>query len=133
MSELSAVDLQAIEQLHTRWIDYERAGDNLSLLRLCTDDVMWLPPNSPALIGQQAIIQWLRSSEAKIVNLEITDLRIRGSGSLAYKTSNYSTAYVGTDSPETKSVKGSHVWILHKLTEGGWKVALVTWSTFEPK
>ena len=131
MSDLSAVDLQAIEQLHTSWLNYERAGDNLSLLKLCTDDVMWLPPNSPALIGQQAIIRWLLSSEAKIIKVEITDLLIRGSDSIAYKTSNYSTDYVGADGSETKTVTGAHVWILHKLQDA-WKVALVTWSMFEP-
>lgn len=131
MSELSRDDMQAIEKVHNRWLEVERASDSLAVLQLCTDDTMWVPPNSPALVGQQAIMQWLRGTEVEIISLEITNLHIGGSGTVAYKTSNYSTAYVVADSSGISRVKGTHLWILHKLPDSGWKVAIVTWNILE--
>jgi ketosteroid isomerase-like protein len=131
MADLSADDFSAIEDIHEHWLELERRGDNLAVLQLCTDDVMWMPPTSSPLVGQLAITEWLRSAEHKIINLETTNIRIRGSGSVAYKTSGYSTSYQPTNSSDIKTAKGAHLWILHKLENAGWKVAVVTWSMFE--
>ncbi|HKR61446.1 MAG TPA: DUF4440 domain-containing protein [Pyrinomonadaceae bacterium] len=131
MASLPGVDLQAIEEVHNRWLDLERAGDGLAVLQLCTDDVVWIPPNSHVLVGQPAITQWLKSEEVEIISLETTDLRIVGSGTVAYKTSNYSTAYVAADRAEITKAKGTNLWILHKLPDSGWKVAIVTWSVLD--
>jgi uncharacterized protein (TIGR02246 family) len=75
VSELSSHDLQAIADLHKRWIDAELAGDSLAVLRLCTDDVVWIPPDSPVLEGREAIIRWLKRAEVQIISIEISDLR----------------------------------------------------------
>lgn len=131
MSDLSNDDVQSIEDLHNRWLGFERRGDTAAVLELCTDDVMWIPPTSPPLIGQQAIIQWLKSAEVKIISLKTSDLRIGGSGTVAYKTSNYSTTYVPRDRSDTTTINGTHAWVLRKLPDAGWKVAVVTWSMFE--
>lgn len=93
MSELSSNDLQAIEGVHNRWIEAELAGDGLAVLELCTDDVVWMPSGSPVVEGREAIARLMEGAKAEIRSLEITDLRIGGSGTVAYKTANYSTTY----------------------------------------
>jgi hypothetical protein len=75
MADLSANDLRAIEDVHNRWLEFERRGDSLA--------------------------------------------------------SSYATSYVPANSFEIENVRGSHLWILHRLENGGWKVAVVTWSMFE--
>jgi uncharacterized protein (TIGR02246 family) len=129
--ELSSNDLQAIEDIHKRWIDAELAGDGLELLRLCTDDVVWIPPDFPVLEGREPITRWLKGAEVEIKSIEVTDLRIGGSGTVAYKTGNYTTAYKAVGSSEVRGVKGTHLWILQKIAKGEWRVAIVTWSSME--
>ena len=131
MSDLSSNDLQAIEDIHKRWIDAELAGDSLEVLRLCTDDVLWIPPDSPVLEGKEAITRWLKGTEVEIKSLEVTDFRIGGSGTVAYKIGNYTTAYKARGSSEVSRVKGTHLWILQKIRNGEWRVAIVTWSSIE--
>jgi uncharacterized protein (TIGR02246 family) len=110
VSDLPADDLQAIECVHRRWIEAELAGDNLAVLRLCTDDVVWIPPDSPLLEGKEAITRWLKSTvEVEIRSLEVTDIRIAGNTTWAYKTGNYSTAYTGGGSSEVREAKGTHL------------------------
>ena len=123
--------MQAIEDLHKRWMEAERSGDSLAVLRLCTDDVVWIPPNSPVLEGREAIMRWLKRAEVEIGSLEVTELRIGGSGTAAYKTGNYTTGYKACGNSEVSGVKGTHLWILKRMANGDWQVAIVTWSLIE--
>lgn len=127
MSELSNRDLQEIRDLHDRWIARELEGDALGVLQLCIDDVQWLVPNSGLLVGKEAARELLAEPGVEIREIQTADIRIRGSGSFAYKTSTYSTRYVVAGSSEVKVTRGTHLWILRK-TDGEWQVALVTWQ-----
>lgn len=127
-SELASEDVRAIEDLHNRWIEAELAGNSAAVLRLCTEDVVWVPPDSPLLEGRDEISEWLQSAEVEIRSLEISDLRIRGGGTVAYKTANYTTTYRPAGSSDLIEAKGTHLWILRKVGKLGWRVALVTWS-----
>ncbi len=127
MSELSNRDLQEIRDLHDRWIARELEGDALGVLQLCTDDVQWLVPNSGLLVGKEAARELLAEPDVQIREIQTADIRIRGSGSFAYKTSAYSTRYVAAVSSEVTVTRGTHLWILRK-TDGEWQVALVTWQ-----
>jgi uncharacterized protein (TIGR02246 family) len=129
--ELSSNDLQAIKDVHNRWIEAELAGDSLALLQLCTDDVVWIPPDSPVLEGRESITRWLKGAKAEIKNIQITDLRIGGSGTMAYKRGNYTTIYKGSGSKEVMEARGTHLWILQKMGNGEWLVAIVTWNSIE--
>lgn len=133
MSELSVDDLRAIEDVHSRWIEAELTGDNLAVLRLCSDDIVWIPPDSPLLEGKEAITCWLKATvEVEIKSLEVTDLRIDGNGTLAYKTGKYSTVYTAAGSSELREVQGTHLWILKKSAGGDWQASIVTWTSVAP-
>ncbi len=127
MSELSNRDVQEIRDLHDRWIARELEGDALGVLQLCTDDVEWLAPNSGLLAGKEAARELLSEPGVEIREIQTADLRIRGSGSFAYKTSTYRTRYAADGSSEVRVTSGTHLWILRK-TDGQWQVALVTWQ-----
>ena len=89
MSELSNRDLQDIRDLHDRWIARELEGDALGVLQLCTDDVQVLAPNSGLLAGKEAARELSSEPGLEIREIQTADIRIRGSGSFAYKTSTY--------------------------------------------
>lgn len=127
VSDLSEDDGQQIKDLHDRWVACELAGDVQGLLQLCTDDVQWLVPDRGLLIGKAAARALLAEPGAQLRAIETADVRIRGGGSFAYKTSNYSTRYTVADGSEVRVNRGTHLWILRK-TDGEWQVALVTWQ-----
>jgi ketosteroid isomerase-like protein len=81
------------------------------------------------LDGKEAIAQWLKGTEVEIRRLEVTDLRIGGSKSVAYKTGNYETLYLSEGSSEVREAKGTHLWVLKKSPGGDWLVAIVTWTS----
>ena len=127
MSELSNRDLQDIRDLHDLWIAKELEGNALGVLQLCTDDVQWLAPGLEILVGKEAARELLAEPSVEIREIQTADLRIRGSGSFAYKTSTYRTRYAADGSSEVRVTSGTHLWILRK-TDGEWQVALVTWQ-----
>ncbi len=127
MLNLPEKDIEAIEQIHRRWIEAELSGNALGMLRFCTDDVRWMVPGSEVLVGKEGV-SLLVHTGTEIVDIQTTDVEICGSGDVAYKTSKYTTRFVaeGTDSEHV--ARGSHLWILRKQDNGEWKVALVTWQ-----
>ncbi len=127
MSELSSRDLQDIRDLHDLWMAKELEGDALGVLQLCTDDIQWLAPNSELLTGKAAAKELLAEPGVEIREIQTADLRIRGSGSFAYKTATYSTRYAIAGSSEVRVTRGTHLWILRK-TGSEWQVAFVTWQ-----
>ena len=127
MLTLPEKDIQAIEQIHRRWIEAELRGNGLEILRFCTHDVRWMVPGSQMLVGKEAA-SLLVHTGTQIVDIQTSDVEVCGSGDVAYKTSKYTTRFVahGTDSEQV--ARGSHLWILHKQGNEEWEVALVTWQ-----
>ncbi len=127
MLTLPEKDIDAIEQIHHRWIEAELSGNALQVLRFCTDDVRWMVPGAEVLVGKEAA-SLLVHTGTEIIDIQTADLEVCGSGDVAYKTSKYTTRFVaeGTDSEQV--ARGSHLWILHKQDDEEWEVALVTWQ-----
>jgi uncharacterized protein (TIGR02246 family) len=133
MFELSSQDLEAIEEVHNRWIREELAGNGSQVIELCTDDVKWIPPNAPALVGKKAIAQYLNESLVGLKDLNVKDVIIGGSGSVAYLTSSYHSRFVVEGQTEMQEATGTHLWILRKTGGGAWRVAIVAWSLWEAR
>ncbi|MBI1983964.1 MAG: DUF4440 domain-containing protein [Acidobacteria bacterium] len=129
MSQLSESAKLTITALQQRWIDCELAEDLTGVLALCTDDVVWLPPNEPALLGKQKVAAWPGSPQGnRIRRIEITNLQIDGSNGLAYKLADFATWLDTPGKPDDEPVTGSHLWVLREVSPDDWRVALVAWS-----
>lgn len=121
---------QRILAVQQQWLDYELDGNMTGVVSLCVDDVVWLPPNQPALRGKSAVAAWLAVlPEHRIRRIEITHVQIHGSAGLAYKLADFTTWFEegGRDSDER--VTGSHLWVLRESLPEYWQVAVVAWST----
>src|SRR5688500_10445107 len=127
MSELSDQDIESIEEIHRYWIGEELAGNSSRVIELCTDDVRWIPPNAPPLVGKEAIARYLSDSTVGLKDVQIGDVIIRGSRSVAYLTSNYHSRFVVDGGSTVQEVVGAHLWILRKKMGGVWRVAIVAW------
>ncbi len=132
MSELSRQDIEAIEEVHNRWIMEELAGNSSRVIELCRDDVRWIPPDAPAIVGKEAIAQYLGDSTVGLKEVQVGEVVIYGSDSVAYLTSNYHSRFAVEGGSEIQQATGTHLWILRKTWSGAWRVAIVAWSSWEP-
>ena len=124
MLSLTYEDVEAIKLIHGRWIEAELCGNALGVLHFCTDDVRWLVPGSEVLVGKEAARPLLAHLGMRVVDIQKEDLEVWGCGDIAYKTSKYTTRLVTEDTEQV--VRGTHLWVLRRLDNGEWKVALVT-------
>ena len=130
MRELSEQDLNNIQALHSNWIAKEVEGKGSDVVDLCMEDIQWLPPDSQPIVGREQIANYLASQDVKLLSVDISNLSVRGSRSVAYLTSDYRTLYSGQGhSQVTHEAKGTHLWILRKQGDR-WLVAVVAWSSW---
>lgn len=127
-SALSNSDLEAICNVHEAWIAAELRGDYETVLALCTDDIRWLVPNSPIVQGEDAARRFLEGASVPLEEIHTTDMRVKGTDTLAYKTCRYETRFRAHSGSQQRSASGTHLWILRRV-QGQWKVALVTWQS----
>ena len=130
MSELSGQDVNAIDEVHRRWIREELAGNSSQVIEFCTDDVRWIPPNAPPLVGKEAIAKYLDDNSVELKDVQVKDVLIRGSDSVAYLTSGYQSRFVVEGQTDVQECTGTHLWILRKTGDGVWRVAIVAWSSW---
>jgi ketosteroid isomerase-like protein len=127
MNELTKDAVREIEQIHSRWVEFEVAGQSYSLMALCADDIELWPPDAQPVLGRAAVSELIAHGTTRIHCIEITDRRIRGSNEIAYLTASYKTTFSSADDSTPRQALGSHLWILRKRA-GTWVVALVSWS-----
>lgn len=129
MNGLPEDAVREIEQIHSRWIKFEVAEEEHSLMALCADDIEFWPPDAQPVLGRAAVSAWMVRGTARIHRIEVTERRIRGSGEIAYLTANYETTYSLREDSTPRKSGGSHLWILRKQA-GKWVVTLVSWSVW---
>ena len=123
-------EYQRIMELHHSWIEAELRGDIPSMLRLCSEEIRFLPPGSAPIEGKSAVGILLQNDQQKIERLEIKDLVIDVSGNLAYKTASFAT-YVRSDSYSEPAIyEGNHLWILRR-EDYDWRIIIVAWSIIQ--
>jgi ketosteroid isomerase-like protein len=127
MDELTEDAVQAIERIHSNWIEFEVTGDRHSLMAMCADDIELWPPDSRPVLGRGAVSALMTLGKTRIQHIEITDRRIRGSNEIAYLTANYKTTFSSAEGSTPQQAIGSHLWILRKQTDT-WVVTLISWS-----
>ena len=121
-------DSDELLQLHNNWIDAELRGDVEQVLKLCTDDVQFLPPDAKLVVGKQAVREFLVTSASPLIRVDTFDVRFEASETLAFKTCRFTTDIAPTDSGRVGStVTGIHVWLLRHV-ESSWLVSYVTWQ-----
>jgi ketosteroid isomerase-like protein len=129
MSVLPEEAVLEIEQIHSKWLEFETAREVRSLMALCADDIELRPPDAPPLIGLEAVSASMARGTPRIQSIEISERRIRGSHEVAYLTASYKTEFSLSDNSAPARSSGSHLWILRRQA-GTWVVALVSWSVW---
>ena len=115
--------------VHDLWIAKELEGNESEVIDLCTEDIQWLAPNDPPIVGKEVIAKHLAAHPTTVESIDISDVCIHGSGSLAYLISNYRTHSLIEGHSEPHESTGTHLWVLRNEGDD-WRVAVVTWSAW---
>jgi ketosteroid isomerase-like protein len=121
----------AAHAAHDAYVNAINSNDVGALLATMTDDIVYLPPNSPAIVGTQDVGPWLAdyfgAFESKWVK---TSVEFVVHEDLAYEWYTYQS----TDTPrdgtgETVTDKGNGINIYRRGEDGTWRVWRDMWTT----
>lgn len=113
--------------IHQTWIDAEQRGDVEVMLALCSDDIRFFPPDLPARQGKNAIRELLQTPVDSVKEINISNIQIEISGSLAYKTASFVTHSKKSPELQTTTIQGNHLWVLRRESTQ-WRIIIVSWS-----
>jgi ketosteroid isomerase-like protein len=96
-------------------------------------DIVWMPPNEPALSGSTAVSEWLREVMSLFeVSLSYPTSEITVSGDLAIERFEGTVTFTPVDGgdPLEESIKGIHVY--RRGDDGSWKMLYDVWNSNTP-
>ena len=125
---LTADDVAAIRGTIEPWRNACVRRDWDGLLGMCTDDIVFLPPDEPTVEGG-VVRRWLDNFPAiKAMSLDID--RVEGTGHLAcVRGSVRMTLEV---SGQQLAFDGKYTDLFRKQPDGTWRFALVMWNSNKP-
>lgn len=125
---LSREDVAAIRANISPWTRACIARDWDSLLGMCTRDIIFLPPNEPAVKADGAR-SWLDNFPT-IKAMEWDIDHVQGKADLAY-LSGWVKMTLEVSGQEIR-FNGKYTDVCRKQADGSWRFALVIWNSNEP-
>jgi len=129
-----SADTDAIaHQAHEAYVTAINTNNLDSLLAMLTEDVVYLAPHEPVLVGKDAVRPWAEAYlKAYTIHWEKASLEFVVSGDWAFE--RYS--YTSTDTPQGGGAVvhdiGKGINIYHHDADGKWRVARDAWSSDLP-
>ena len=127
---LSAEDIAQIQGIADEWVRVSLARDWDGLLALLTDDVVFLPPDAPVVVGKPAVRAFLDAFPT-IKAFTATVIGGEGQPELAWARG----AFRMTIEPapgQSVSMVGKFAATYRKRADGGWLCASDTWNLDGP-
>lgn len=105
------------------------AGEEQPFINLLTDDVMWMVPNQPALVGREPVrnrIQGLFSTSSLQLRSTVDEIHV--AGEWAYVLGTYHLRVTPKESGAPTEEVGKLINILRKDPNGSWRLARHLWN-----
>ena len=128
------VDTVAIaHQAHEAYVTAINSNNLDSLLAMLTEDVVYLSPHEPVLVGKAAVRPW-GDSYLKAFNIhwEKTTLEFIISGDWAFERYSYKESDIPAGGGAAVQDTGKGLNIYHHDADGKWRVARDAWSSDLP-
>jgi uncharacterized protein (TIGR02246 family) len=124
---------EEIDAFNKRYVDMHLKMDTAAIFGTWADDGVSLMPGEAPLVGKKAIVAWVENILAqmpgyKVVKEEIEFYDIEISGDWA---SEWATEHQVVQPPDGKPVidsRGKMALVLHRETNGEWKVKQEMWN-----
>ncbi len=135
-AERTEADVAAIQALIEAYSAAVEAGDVAGVVTLCTDDIVSMPPDAPALRGKQAIEEALRGFFEQF-SIEMT-WPVEGTEEIvvadgwAFYISEYIERFTPKAGGEAFEVRGKIIEICQRQPDGSWKFAREIWNRNSP-
>lgn len=131
-------DKAAIQKLHDKDIEASLALDAPKLEALWTDDVVIMPPNSPAVVGRDANTKRLEASIDKMKSFEILGFdeqwqEVRIEGDWAYEWGTMSGRMRPFSGGKEIDYTVNVMRILNRQADGSWKIARSIYNNAIPE
>ena len=122
---LTADDVAAIRGTIEPWTNACVRRDWDGLLRMCTDDIVFLPPDEPVVEGG-GVRRWLDNFPAiKAMSLDID--HVEGAGHLAFVRGRVRMTL--EVSGQQLAFDGKYIDLFRKQPNGTWRFAQVMWNS----
>ena len=129
-TQLAPVDIETIKNTAPAWATACIGRDWDALLGLCTDDVVFLPPDEPIVAGNQ-VRPWLENYP-EIKTFEVTFDHVDGGDQLASAWGHFTMTLVLPGSSTPMAVDGKFLDSFRKGDDGTWRYAAVAWNSNVP-
>ncbi len=131
-------DQKAIEQLHQRDIAASIALDVDSLLAIRTDDIVYLVPGHPPIVGQDAVRKYMQDIRRQLANWDMVGYEenwqeVRVVGDTAIEWGTLSVRVKPPDSNRESAALRGIMQELRRQPDGSWKIARVIWNVQSPQ
>jgi uncharacterized protein (TIGR02246 family) len=128
-----AAERAAIEELHRRDMAASKARDVDTLLSLCSEGCVLLPPGEAPIIGGKAIAESLERDQEREEDYEIIEYvhdfaEVRVLGNWAFEWGAFSAAAQPVGGGRALRSSGKILRILERQEDGTWKVARSIWN-----
>ena len=129
----SADERAEILRLDAEWSEVAGTRDLERILSYWSDDASLIPPGRPAIVGKDAIREYIRSSleiPGFRISWKTNDVTVSESADLAYGTGTNQVSFLGPDG-KTVTVRGEAVTVWRRRG-GAWKCVVDVWNEVPP-
>ncbi|MCA9310086.1 MAG: DUF4440 domain-containing protein [Phycisphaerales bacterium] len=118
---------------HEAYVDAINSNDGARIMAMLTDDIVFMPPNQPRLVGKDALAPWVDGYlQAYRTHWDKTVLEFVVSGRWAFEQ----YAYQSTDTPraggDVLRDTGKGLIVYRRDADGVWRVARDAWNSDLP-
>lgn len=126
-------DEMAAQQAHDAYLDAINSNDLETFLTTVTDDIVFIAPNSDAIVGKAQVGPWVGGYfEAFDTKWQKTSLEFVVSGDWAFERYSYKVIDTARDGGEAYTDTGNGINIYRLGSDGIWRVARDAWATSQP-
>lgn len=129
----SETDIAVIRGLFQRYDSTATVGQAEEWMSLLSDDIIWMVPNQPALVGKDAV--WGRVgpffADLNMEHVGAVD-EVRVAGDWAYVRGTYTFRVTPKAGGETTEEVGKIVYILGRQTDNSWRITRAIWNANHP-
>jgi ketosteroid isomerase-like protein len=124
---------EAAHHAHDAYLNAINSNDTDQLMAVVTDDIVYIAPNSPAIVGKSEVGAWVAGYfEAYSTQWEKTTLEFVVSGDWAFERYAYKVVDTPRSGGNAVVDNGNGINIYHLDADGTWRVARDAWATEQP-
>ncbi len=126
-------DVETLRALEETVVAAFLAGETEPLAALYPDDVVLLPPNQPALEGEDAVLAWIQGLYDQFAMEEFTSPvhEVRVDGDLGFSRGTFSWLLTPRAGGPSVADSGKFI-VLWRRSPDGWKRSAVIWNSDNP-